>query len=249
MWTVFRWIRRGTGLAILLLAGPALATVSGLADLRADWRTASREPMGIAPDPAAVREPVVQVYAARTFGWRGAFAVHTWISAKRQDAASFTSYEVIGWRLGPGRSALSVRNNEPDRRWYGAEPKILLDLRGPEVEPMIDKIEAAVKSYPYPNTYNAWPGPNSNTFTAWVGRNVPDLRLDLPPTAVGKDFLGTDQFTARAPSGSGFQVSVFGVLGFLAAVEEGLEFNVLGLSFGIDPLDMALRLPGLGRVP
>lgn len=249
MWTVFRWIRRGAGLVILLLAGPALATVSGLADLRADWRTASRAPVGIAPDPAAVREPVVQVYGARTFGWRGAFAVHTWISVKRQDAARFTTYEVIGWRIGPGRSALAVRNNEPDRRWYGAEPKILLDLRGAEVAPMIDKIEAAVESYPYPNTYNAWPGPNSNTFTAWIGRHVPELRLDLPPTAVGKDFLGTDQFAARAPSGSGFQVSVLGILGVLASLEEGLEFNVLGLSFGIDPLDVALRVPGLGRVP
>ena len=31
-------------------------------------------------------------------------------------------------------------------------------------------------------------------------------------------------------------------------VEEGFEVNVAGLTFGIDPMDFALKLPGLGRV-
>ena len=47
-----------------------------------DWRTASRAPAGIAPDPAVTSEAVVQVYAARAWGWRGWFAVHTWIATK-----------------------------------------------------------------------------------------------------------------------------------------------------------------------
>ena len=47
-----------------------------------DWRTASHRSAGLAPDPASHRDAVVQVYAARTFGWRGAFAVHTWLAAK-----------------------------------------------------------------------------------------------------------------------------------------------------------------------
>jgi hypothetical protein len=89
-----------------------------------------------------------------------------------------------------------------------------------------------------------YPGPNSNTFTAWVGRLVPELKLDLPPTAIGKDYLG-DSLVAKAPSGTGFQ---FSVLGLLAGVEEGIEVNVAGLTFGIDPLDFALKLPGIGRV-
>jgi hypothetical protein len=41
----------------------------------ADWRTASRESVGLAPDPATTREAVVQVYAARALSWRGYFAV------------------------------------------------------------------------------------------------------------------------------------------------------------------------------
>ena len=39
-----------------------------------------------------------------------------------------------------------------------------------------------------------------------------------------------------------------GVLGLLAGREEGLEINLLGLNLGVDPLDLALRLPGVGRL-
>ena len=75
------------------------------------------------------------------------------------------------------------------------------------------------------------------------------MRLDLPPTAIGKDWLGDTTFAASAPSGTGFQLSLYGLLGVMAGVEEGLEFNLLGLGMGIDPLDLSLRLPGLGRLP
>ncbi len=249
MIVVWIWIKRALALVVLLLTGPTVAAVSGLANLGGDWRTASHEPMGMAPDPADNAEPILQIYGARAFSWRGIFAMHTWIAAKRRDAKTYRTYEVIGWRLYGGGSAVVVREGPPDRRWYGAEPKLFLDRRGDAVEALIDKVEAAVATYPYPDRYRAWPGPNSNTFTAWVARSVPELRLDLPPTAVGKDFLGTAQFAAPAPSGSGYQFSVFGLVGLLAAVEEGFEVNLLGLNFGIDPLDLALRLPGVGRVP
>jgi hypothetical protein len=52
---------------------------------------------------------------------------------------------------------------------------------------------------------------------------------------------------AAAPSGSGFQVSLYGLIGILLAVREGLEANLLGLSFGVDPVRPALKLPALGR--
>ena len=53
---------------------------------------------------------------------------------------------------------------------------------------------------------------------------------------------------ARAPSGTGVQANVFGVLGVLGGVEEGIELNVLGLTFGVDPLDLSLKVPMAGRV-
>ena len=39
-----------------------------------DWRTASREPVGLAPDPERTPEAVVQVYAERAWSWRGGCA-------------------------------------------------------------------------------------------------------------------------------------------------------------------------------
>jgi len=212
-----------------------------------DWRTASRAPVGLAPDPATSREPIVQVYAARAVRWRGYFGVHTWVAVKPRDAAAFTVYEVNGWRLRRTGSAVSVDHRAPDSRWFGTRPDLIAERRGDGVDDVIARIERAVAAYPYADTYRVWPGPNSNTFVAHVLRAVPELRADLPATAIGKDYLGT-QMVAMSPSGTGVQVNVFGVLGALAAVEEGVELNLLGLTFGIDPTDLALKLPLAGRV-
>ncbi|TQV70843.1 DUF3750 domain-containing protein [Denitrobaculum tricleocarpae] len=242
-------ILRNLGLAvILLLAGPLMAAVTGQVNVSRSWSEASRASTGLAPDPAFVREPVVQVYGARAFGWRGAFAVHTWVSVKRENATEFSTYEVIGWRFWGGRSPLVRRDGAPDRRWFGSTPEVYVDLRGPKVEAVIDKIELAIQSYPHANDYKTWPGPNSNTFTATIGRAVPELRLELPPTAVGKDYLGATTLAARTPSGTGVQLSALGLLGVMAGLEEGLEVSVLGLAFGVDPLDLAIKLPGIGRI-
>jgi hypothetical protein len=135
----------------------------------------------------------------------------------------------------------------PDNYWFGARPRIVLDRRGEGVDALIDKIRAAVAAYPYPHDYRAWPGPNSNTFTAYVARAVPELQLALPSNAVGKDFLPAGGLFAAAPSGSGFQLSLFGVAGLLVAGKEGVELNLLGLNFGVDGT-LALKLPALGRL-
>ena len=213
----------------------------------ADWRSASRAPVGLAPDPAATPEPVIQVYAARAVRWRGYFGVHTWVAVKPRDAAEYTVYEVNGWRLRRTGSAVSVDHRSPDSRWFGSRPDLIAERRGDGVDELITRIEAAVASYPYADTYRVWPGPNSNTFVAHVLRAAPELRADLPATAIGKDYLDPG-FVAWSPSGTGAQFNVFGVLGALAGVEEGVELNVLGLTFGVDPLDLSLKLPLAGRL-
>ncbi len=212
-----------------------------------DWRTASREPAGLAPDPAQTPEAVVQVYSARAVSWRGWFGVHTWIAVKPSHATEFTVHEVMGWRLKRTGTALVARNRPADGYWYGNQPELLGDVRGPGVDEIIRRIAAAVEEYPYPDTYHVWPGPNSNTFTAFVLRAVPELRVDLPPTAIGKDYLGW-RSVGRTPSGTGGQASLFGVVGVAAGIEEGLEVNVLGLNFGVDPKSLSIKLPIVGRL-
>jgi hypothetical protein len=80
-----------------------------------------------------------------------------------------------------------------------------------------------------------------------VLRRVPELRVDMPPTAIGKDYLGW-RSVARTPSGTGGQLNLLGVAGVSAGLEEGLEVNVLGLNFGVDPKSLSIKLPIVGRL-
>jgi hypothetical protein len=237
-----RWHRLAGFSALLALLALAMASVTAK-----DWRTASSAPVGLAPDPSATPEPVVQFYAARTWGFRGNFGVHTWVAVKPAGAPAYTVYEVIGWRLRWSDSVLSVGRRAPDARWYGNEPELLAERRGEGVEALIERIDRAARDYPYAGEYTMWPGPNSNTFTAWIARAVPELKVDLPPTAIGKDYLGAKLFDS-APSGSGVQFSLAGLFALTASGVEGLEVNLLGLTFGVNPFDPALKLPVIGRL-
>jgi hypothetical protein len=235
-------------IALVLVAIPALMMLLGQISLGQDYRTANRDSAGIAPDPAKTPEAVVQVYAARALRWRGIFGVHTWIVTKPENAPQFTVHQVVGWRLLRNLSGLFSEPGIPDRNWFGNSPELLADLRGSEANQVIDKILKAVETYPYANEYRVWPGPNSNTFTAHVARQVPELRLQLPVTAIGKDFPIDHVPLDWAPSGTGVQLSLYGLLGILVGVEEGLEVNVAGLSFGMDVKRPAIKLPLIGRL-
>jgi hypothetical protein len=235
---------------VLLFAGPLITIAAGKVSLKGDWAAATHRPSGLAPDPAAHRDAVVQVYGGRTFGWRGAFAVHTWLAAKPAGADRYTRYEVIGWLARTGRSAVSVSTmRAADAEWYGAKPELIRDLRGADAEAVIAKLDGATASYPYAHRYTAWPGPNSNTFIAHLGREIPELKLAMPATAVGKDYVPLSQLFSRAPSGTGYQLSLLGLLGGLVGIEEGIEVNLLGLVVGLDFTPPALKLPGIGNFP
>ena len=197
-------------------------------------------------DPAALADTaIVQVYAAQTYGWRGHFAVHPWLIWKRQGETAYTRYEVTRW----GGDKVVRRNGAvPDGLWFGAMPSLLVDHRGSGVEAMIDDIEAAIERYPYAYAYRTYPGPNSNTFLAHIGREVPALRLDLPANAIGKDYRPLSEIVGLSPSGAGVQATLLGMLGLIVGPEEGIEFNILGLSFGLDFNHPGLRLPFVGRL-
>jgi len=198
----------------------------------------------IAPDPMQVREAVVQVYGARAKGFKGWFGVHTWIAAKPTGAPGWTVYEVIGWRLRWSESVVVVRARNPEY-WFGARGELYADKRGAGVDALIERIERAAQDYPYSKEYRLWPGPNSNTFVAWIARAVPELEVDLPATAIGKHYLGST-VVSTAPSGSGFQLSLAGLLGVAASGVDGVELNLLGLNFGASA--SGVKLPLVGRL-
>ena len=226
----------------VLLAGPLVMAVERGLQLDARWYEAGREPAGLAPVPAEHPAVLVQVYAARAFAWRGILGAHAWIAVKGRGADGYRVLQVTRWSGGVSFAPAAA----PDRAWFGNEPVLLAELRGEPAGSAITAVEEAAPHYPWRNEYRIWPGPNSNTFVAWMLRRVPALDAELPPIAIGKDYLGNGWY-ARTPSDTGYQVSQGGWLGVTAAREEGLELNLLGLVLGIDPEDRAIKLPGLGR--
>lgn len=230
-----------------LALGPLVKLTFDSSVLAQDWRTAPS--VGHAPKPGEFEPAVVQVYAAATVRWRGAFGDHCWIAVKPAGATHYQRYEVMGFNLRRNRSTINETDTtEPDRPWFGAKPVLLQDVRGAEAEKIIAVLPSAVESYPHEWEYRMWPGPNSNTFIAHLAREIPSLRLSMPGRAIGKDYLLNGNIVGAAPSGTGFQVSLLGAAGVLLAWDEGLEVNVLGLVVGIDPTDLAITLPGLGRL-
>lgn len=213
-----------------------------------DWRTADRSPLGIAPLAKEEPRAMVQIYVARAFAWRGYFAVHPWVAVKETNAQSYSIYEVVGFRRTEGVPVVRKSDRAPDSRWYGNDPELIFDLRGPAAAEMIPKIEAAVASYPYQTSYRLYPGPNSNTFVSHVIRNTPGITVELPPNAIGRDWIGKGDLFGLSESGTGVQFSIFGLLGFTIGLAEGIEINILGLTFGIDILRPALKLPFVGRL-
>jgi hypothetical protein len=216
-----------------------------LRDHASSWSTADWSSARVLVSANREREAVVHVMAGRTGRWKGIFAHHSWIVLKPRRAVAYRRYEVVGW----GRP-LRVDAYAPDARWFGHDPEIILTLRGPDAERIIPAIERAVADYPHAErgAYVLWPGPNSNTFIAHVARQVPQLAPALLPTALGKDFAGWPVYAGAAPSRTGAQLSIGGLLGLTIGWVEGLEINVLGLVAGIDVRAPALKLPGWGRL-
>jgi hypothetical protein len=149
------------------------------------------EPFGVAraPDPLDHEDAIVQVYGADVWGFRGNFAIHTWIATKSHGAADYQIYQVIGWRLRRGRPVVSISTGNPARPWFGSPAILLHEIRGTEAENLIGQVHDAALSYPFDKEYKMWPGPNSNSFTAWVGLEVPELNLDLPFKAIGQSWM------------------------------------------------------------
>jgi hypothetical protein len=239
-------------LLLLTAIGAILACIFANLNFLLDWRTASRASANLAPLPQQHHGAIVQIYAARTYSWRGLFAEHMWLATKEEGAQHYKVYQVVGWLKYYGRSPLSIAEDIPDRLWFNQKPHLIKDLRGAAAARAISKIEYLAPRYPHNNSYTLWPGPNSNTFIAYLMRNIPELNGVVSPLAIGKDYLPKNgngsRFFARTPSGTGYQFSFFGTLGVALAKDEGLEINVLGLVFGINPKKLSIILPCIGYV-
>ncbi len=212
------------------------------------WRTASRESMGIAPLPENEKEALVQVYVARAYGWRRYFAVHSWIATKEKNADHYLTYHVTGWGARNGGTSVVISEDIPDRRWFGNDAVMITQIKGEKAEKAIVKIAKAADEYPYQRSYRLLPGPNSNTFISYLLRKTPEVGVELPSNAIGKDWINQAQVFGISETNTGFQVSLLGLLGFTMGLGDGIEVNVLSMSFGVDFWRPAIKLPFVGRL-
>ncbi len=234
---------------LLTALGPLVVVLKNEVDFSStDPAKMSRETAHLSPLPSQHSGAIVQVFAARTFNWRGPFSVHTWIAVKPEHAQHYTVYEVEGSRRFKDLPMVVIAEDIPDRYWYGNKPELLLTITGPKAQALIPEIDKAARHYVYAKEFSYWPGPNSNTFIATIAKQVPGLELALPGTAIGKDYLPWGQFISRAPSGTGYQISLGGIVGLTLAREEGLEINIIGLVYGISPYTLTVKWPGIGNI-
>jgi len=233
-----------TLLALFVLPIAARAALQAYQGGPTSWRDADWSSSGTLPDAKAEPEARVLIMSGRTGGWKGVFAVHSWIVFKPANAMSWRRYDVVGWG-----HPLRLNNWVPDGRWYGDQPRVLLDVRGAEAMAVIPRIEATIANYRFANDgdYRMWPGPNSNTFVATVLRAIPEIKLALPANAVGRDFRPLP-YAGLTDSGTGVEASLWGLLGVKLGWVEGVELNFLGLVAGLDLRNPGIKLPGFGRI-
>jgi hypothetical protein len=143
----------------------------------------------VAPDPGVTQEAIIQVYGADVWGFRGYFAMHTWVATKAEDGADYNIYQVIGWHLRRRGTVLSITQGPPDRPWFRSPPVLLYERRGDAAKDLVAAVHDAALDYPYQSEYTMWPGPNSNSFTEWIALSVPELGLELPAKAIGKSWM------------------------------------------------------------
>lgn len=245
---MFARCARLAGLFVILTIVAPIAVGAALAYGRGwpeNWRSASWESSGLLPDAESQPGARVMIVAARTGRWKSIFAEHMSLVLKPRGATQWTRYDVVGWGNPVRRDAYAA-----DALWYGNRPYVVADISGEDAERLIPRIEQSIAAYPHRDrgTYSVWPGPNSNSFVAWVVRQTDGFAAELPPAAIGKDYLGGGVHFSSAASRTGFMVSAWGVAGLTLALREGLELNILGATVGIDPDDLAIKLPALGKL-
>jgi hypothetical protein len=177
--------------------------------------------------------------------WYARFADHAWV-----DLRSGGQWHRVEWNAHLGDVHIREFGGDDDAREdtrWGMRVQVLATFDGPSAQPLAAAVLGAAPQFPYRHGYRAWPGPNSNTFVDWLAREVPGLRVELPPTAVGKDYA-TWLRVGLSPTGTGVELETM-LLGAQVGLREGVEAHFLGLTAGVGLWPPQLKLPFLPGIP
>lgn len=161
-------------------------------------------------------------------------ARHGWIIVHVPGENDFHRFELLG---SGGHSHTS------DPFSYFGDAKIALHAlidtsRASEMVSCLDK-ETTRYNDDHPD-YWPIPGPNSNTFVDTLMRRC-DIHVDLPTTAIGKDYRGPIGIS-QTSGGTGVQLESW-VVGLRIGLKEGVELHFLSLGFGVDVWPPAILVP------
>src|SRR5690606_40246948 len=84
-------------LVLFILPLGMRAALLAFEDRPTSWRTADWSSVGMLPPAAEHPEARLLVFSGRTGGWKGLFSVHSWVVLKRENAPTWTRYDVVGW--------------------------------------------------------------------------------------------------------------------------------------------------------
>jgi len=164
------------------------------------------------------------------------FARHSYLAVRPQGVTPWTIWECCS----PG----SHTRDDPFVPSFGDEVILHGVIRGERADAAIPCIAAATERYGRPS-YVFYPGPNSNTYVDAVLRAC-GLHVDLPATAVGKDWRGWVG-ASWTSGGTGVQLET-PLVGLAVGLGEGIVLHVFSLSIGVDLWPPAIILPvGGGR--
>jgi hypothetical protein len=176
------------------------------------------------------------------------FARHAWFVVRDAGESAWERWEI--WRKGEAETSWGyvARNAQGPWTWGAAPDNVILhgELRGPQASAFIDCLRSESPLYEHRDFYVIWPGPNSNTYIdAMLSRC--GMRVDLPPTAIGKDWRGVVGVSPTT-KGTGAQLET-PLVGIKIGLAEGIEIHVLTMTFGVDFWPPALKVPlGTGRI-
>lgn len=231
---------------LLLIAGFIISFTK--VDFSGDLRNANRESSFLAPSPSSTVEAVFEIYEAREYKWKGLVSTHSWIAVKPSYSRHYTVYQVNRFLVNEQKPMVEIKEDVPDRLWYGNKPKLVCELRGKEAVSAIKKLKNLAASYPYQNKYDFFPGPNANTFTQFMINNISEIDGTLSPLALGKDYHENAIKLESTPSGTGYKLSLKGVLQFSLAKEEGFLLSIFGFTMGLNPNAKQIVLPLVGII-
>ncbi|MDP0490026.1 MAG: DUF3750 domain-containing protein [Verrucomicrobiota bacterium JB023] len=184
---------------------------------------------------------VKDVQIPSSMPWYSRFAKHTFIDYRDAPGQPWHRLEIVNKNSGIDHGPISAAQAHSPRRW-GERVRILKQVRE-ETPNTSQDIRAFAARYDA-SVYRAWPGPNSNTFAEELLRSSKGIAAVIDHNAIGKEH---DFYFGPTAGGTGLEIQT-PLLGTALGLREGVELNLIGLTFRVSFWPPSLQLPFLPAV-